>query len=128
MAVVIHFLRLRFKALSQAIHVVMLAEPIVAQPNTGDQMLDQFECYAKVGIGVYDPQLQGVIASRQTEISTILTKALGLALTDPVARYSKQKMERTLRLALGTIIDVRHIADVSLVDMRQRRAQKPPPE
>jgi hypothetical protein len=44
-----------------------------------------------------------------------------------VTRFSKTRMEHTLRLSLGEVLGLSNIASVTLHDLRQRRAKAPVP-
>ncbi|MEP3112496.1 hypothetical protein [Nisaea sp.] len=126
MSLVAHLLRLRLVAVENSIHAVPFPDEIIASPNTGDPKIDKFECLGRVLINVYDTEVADLILANRSRISEALSGALSLAVSDPVTRYSKEKIEHTLRMGLGDLLPLKSVATVSLTELRHRvRSSRP---
>ncbi len=120
MSLVSHLLRLRMVAVENSIYAVPFPDEIVASPNTGDPKIDKFECLGRVLINVYDTEVADLILANRPRIKEALSGALSLAVSDPVTRYSKEKIEHTLRMGLGNLLPLKSISTVSLSELRHR--------
>lgn len=126
MSLLTHLLRLRLVAVANSIHVVPFPDEIVASPNTGDPRIDKFECLGRVLINVYDTEVADLILTNRQRINEALSGALSLAVSDPVARYSKEKIEHTLRMGLGGLLPLKSVSTVNLSALRHRvRSSRP---
>lgn len=123
MSGVAQLLRLRLIHLANSIVQVPFPEEIAAHPQTGDPALDKFECVGRMTINVYDPSLADVILAGREKLKEVLQDALSLAVSDPVTRYSKEKIEHTLRMALAQVLPLDRIAGVTLLNLRHRRTR-----
>lgn len=127
MSVIMHLLRLRMIALANATQVIPFPDEIVAAPNTGDPNVDKFECCGRVAIHVYETEVADLILANRSKIQKSLEAALVLAISDPVVRYSKDKIEHTLRMGLGQLLPLQAISSVTLSELRHRVRSKQPP-
>jgi len=126
MSLLTHLFRLRLMAVENSIHPVPFPDEIVASPNTGDPKIDKFECLGRVIIYVYDTEVADIILANRQRINEALSAALSLAVSDPVARYSKEKIEHTLRMGLGGLLPLKSVSTVSLSELRHRvRSNQP---
>ncbi|WP_193171198.1 hypothetical protein [Nisaea nitritireducens] len=126
MSLVTHLLRLRLVAVENSTHAVPFPDEIVASPNTGDPKIDKFECLGRVLIYVHDTGVADLILANRQRINEALSDALSLAVSDPVARYSKEKIEHTLRMGLGNLLPLKSVSTVSLSELRHRvRSSQP---
>lgn len=126
MSLLTHLLRLRLVAVENSTHAVPFPDEIVASPNTGDPKIDKFECLGRVLIYVYDTEVADIILANRQRIKEALSGALSLAVSDPVTRYSKEKIEHTLRMGLGDLLPLKSVSTVSLSELRHRmRSSKP---
>lgn len=120
MSVIAHLLRLRMVYLANATRPIPFPDEITASPNTGDPKIDKFECVGKVTIYVYDTGIADLILANRSRIQQALCEALVIAISDPVVRYSKDKIEHTLRMGLGKLLPLKSVASVSLSELRHR--------
>ncbi|WP_028465462.1 hypothetical protein [Nisaea denitrificans] len=126
MSVLTHLFRLRMVAVENSIHAVPFPDEIVASPNTGDPRVDKFECLGRVLINVYDTEVADLILANRERIKEALSAALTLAVSDPVSRYSKEKIEHTLRMGLGGLLPLKSVSTVNLSELRHRvRSSRP---
>jgi hypothetical protein len=121
LAVGAHLMRKYMESSRRKWHAIPLPGVVVARTNTGDEILDNFECRARVTIHVYDRRLEEQILPHASEIQVSFAHNLSVLLADPVARYSIARMERALRLALSSLVDPRMINRVELKGMRHFR-------
>ncbi|UUX49561.1 hypothetical protein NUH88_19445 [Nisaea acidiphila] len=128
MSVVAHALRLRMIALAKATQAIPFPDEIVAAPNTGDPSIDKFECVGRVHIHVYENEVADLILANRSRIQQALAAALVIAISDPVVRYSKDKIEHTLRMGLGSLLPLKSISQVTLSELRHRARSMRPPE
>lgn len=120
MSMLAHLLRLRMMAVANSTQAIPFPDQIVASPNTGDIAIDKFECLGKVIINVYDTEVADLILANRPRIKEELSSALSLAVSDPVVRYSKEKIEHTLRMGLGNLLPLKSISSVTLIELRHR--------
>jgi len=128
MAVVAHVLRLRMVAIANATQALPFPDEIVAAPNTGDPTIDKFECVGRVYIHVYENEMVDLILANRPRIKQALASALAIAISDPVVRYSKEKIEHTLRMGLGELLPLKSVSNVTLSELRHRPRPARPPE
>jgi hypothetical protein len=121
-------LKMRVDARTRSITTVRLPDRLVARATAADPVLDKFQCRARVEIDVYSDTLARAIAGNPAGVSDILEKGLEIAISDQVTRYSKARIEETLKLSLGKEFDLLDIAGVTLLDLRQERVVDPPAE
>ena len=113
-------------AVANSTQAIPFPDEIVASPNTGDPTVDKFECLGRVQIYVYDTEVADLILANRPRIKEALSSALSLAVSDPVVRYSKEKIEHTLRMGLGELLPLKSISGVSLSELRHRvRSHRP---
>lgn len=120
MSLLTHLLRLRLVAVENSTHAVPFPDEIVASPNTGDPKIDKFECLGRVLIFVYDTEVADLVLANRQRIKEALSASLSLAVSDPVARYSKEKIEHMLRMGLGDVLPLKNVSNVSLSELRHR--------
>lgn len=120
MSMLTHLLRLRMLAVANSTQAIPFPDEIVASPNTGDPRVDKFECLGRVQIYVYDTEVADLILANRPRIKEALSSALSIAVSDPVVRYSKEKIEHTLRMGLGELLPLKSISGVSLSELRHR--------
>lgn len=128
MSGVAHALRLRMIALANSTQAIPFPDEIVAAPNTGDPNVDKFECVGRVYIHVYEGEVADLILANRSKVRQALEAAMVLAVSDPVVRYSKEKIEHTLRMGLGSLLPLKSISQVTLTELRHRVRSKRPPE
>ncbi|WP_193181907.1 hypothetical protein [Nisaea sediminum] len=128
MSVIAHVLRLRMVAIANAAQALPFPDEIVASPNTGDPSIDKFECVGRVYIHVYENEIADLILANRPRIKQALSAALVIAISDPVVRYSKDKIEHTLRMGLGGLLPLKSVANVTLSELRHRVRSARPPE
>lgn len=120
------FLKIRVDSQCRSITTVQLPERLTARSIGVDPVLDKFQCRARVEINVYSDNLAKTIRDDPASVAETLEYGLKIAISDQVTRYSKAKIEETLKLSLGERFDLLDIADVTLLDMRQERVVDPP--
>jgi hypothetical protein len=118
-AVGAHFLRLRLEALKNAVIVIPLPFRIVVEPPLGDTR-SRFECSCKVALGFDDERPIAPLTQKPDVLKKALENAFIVAVSDPVIRYSKQKMEKTLKVAAMSVLG-EGVSHVEMTDVRQRR-------
>lgn len=128
MSVLAHVLRLRMVAIANAAQALPFPDEIVASPNTGDPSVDKFECVGRVYIHVYENEIADLILANRPRVKQALSSALVIAISDPVVRYSKDKIEHTLRMGLGGLLPLKSVANVTLSELRHRVRSARPPE
>jgi hypothetical protein len=128
MSVLAHVLRLRMVAIANAAQALPFPDEIVAAPNTGDPSVDKFECVGRVYIHVYENEIADLILANRPRVKQALSSALVIAISDPVVRYSKDKIEHTLRMGLGGLLPLKSVANVTLSELRHRVRSARPPE
>ena len=126
MSLLTYLFRLRLVAVDNSIHAVPFPDEIAASPNTGDPRIDKFECLGRVRINVYDTEVADIILANRQRINEALSGALSLAVSDPVTRYSRDKIEHTLRMGLGGLLPLKSVSTVNLSELRHRvRTSRP---
>tara|TARA_R110002012_G_scaffold141637_6_gene299435 strand:+ start:745 stop:1332 length:588 start_codon:yes stop_codon:yes gene_type:complete len=120
MSVLAHALRLRMAAVANSTQAIPFPDEIVAMPNTGDPAVDKFECVGRVLIFVRDTAVADIILANRPQITEALSGALSLAISDPVVRYSKERIEHTLRMGLGNLLPLKSVSAVGLSELRHR--------
>lgn len=120
-----YFLKSRLDAQSRSITTVRLPERLIARTTGTDAVLDKFQCRARVEIDVYSDALARTIQEDPDRVAKVLQNGLQLAISDQITRYSKGKIEETLKLSLGECFDLLDIAGVTLLDLRQERVIDP---
>lgn len=118
-AVAAHFLRLRLEAIRRAAILVPLPNRIVANPPGGDTF-SKFECSCKVTLALDDPKPLEELKLKSDMLETYLQTAFVVAVTDPVIRFSKAKMEHTLKVAAIHVLGP-GVSNVVMSEVRQRR-------
>ena len=126
-AIVTHFLRLRLEAMRKATVVVPLPFRLTVQPS-GD-LVSRFEVSCKVAIALDHDGPAAALIAKQGVLKEVLENAFLVAVTDPVIRFSKQKMEQTLKVAAVHVLGD-GVAFMEITDMRHRRvpAERPKPQ
>lgn len=114
-----HLLRLRMDAMRKAAYMVPLPSRIVANPPGGDAM-SKFECSCVVTLAIDRPEPLQVLKLRLDMLNSALSNAFVVAVTDPVIRYSKVKMEQTLKVAALHVLGD-GVSGVVISDIKQRR-------
>lgn len=134
-ALAAHFLRIRMDAMKKAAYMVALPTRIVANPPGGDAM-SKFECSCQVTLAIDKPEPLQVLKLRLDLLNSALSNAFVVAVTDPVIRFSKAKMEQTLKVAalhvLGDGVSGVVISDIKQrrvpIEQRRKKSQKEPTE
>jgi hypothetical protein len=121
-------LKSRVDARCRSITTVRLAERLIARAVGADPVLDKFQCRARVEIDVYSDDVARAIKSDPSSVIESLESGLEIAISDQITRYSKAKIEETLKLSLGERFDLLDIAGITLLDLRQERVVDPPEE
>ena len=119
LAVVAHFLRLRLEALRSAEFVITLPFRVVANPPGGDNH-SKFECSCAVTLGIDKQEPIDALPNRQDALKHALDNAFVVAVTDPVIRFSKARMEQTLKVAAHHVLG-EGVSGVVISDIKQRR-------
>jgi hypothetical protein len=127
-ACAVMFLKSRVEARARSITTVRLPDRLTARTTGIDPVLDKFQCRARVEIDVYTDELARTIKEDPGTVVEILENGLEIAITDQITRYSKAKIEETLKLSLGERFDLLDIVGVTLLDLRQERVVDPPTE
>ncbi len=125
-AVVAHFLRLRLEAIRRASIMVALPYRIVVNPPNGDTV-SKFECSCQVTLALDHERPLAELKLKSDVLKTFLENAFVVAVSDPVIRFSKQKMEQMLRMAALHVLG-EGVSAVIISEVRQRRVptQKKP--
>ncbi len=118
-ALAAHFMRVRMDAMRKAAYMVVLPTRIVANPPGGDAM-SKFECSCQVTLAIDRPEPLQVLKLRLDLLNNALSNAFVVAVTDPVIRFSKAKMEQTLRVAALHVLG-NGVSGVVISDIKQRR-------
>ena len=126
-ATVAHFLRLRLEAIRRASILVPLPNRVIANPPSGDTF-SRFECSCKVTLALDHERPLAELKLKADILQTFLENAFVVAVTDPVIRYSKAKMEQTLKIAAIHVLGA-GVSGVIISEVRQRRVpnQRPQP-
>ncbi|MEQ8813683.1 MAG: hypothetical protein RLO51_28750 [Thalassobaculum sp.] len=126
-AVVAHLMRLRLEAIRRASILVPLPYAIVTSPPGGDT-LSRFECSCKVTLALDTEHPLVKLKQNPDMLKSYLENAFAVAVTDPVIRYSKAKMEQTLKIAAHYVLGD-GVSGVIMSEVRQRRipVQRPAP-
>ena len=120
-AVLTHGLRVHHSiSLAAAVHIPFPGK-LVAGANSGDPIIDKYDYHCRGTINVSDGGAKGVVRSRSAEMQRALESGLALAVSDPEARYAKQKMERIMRLPLGEVVDLDRITGIEIQHNRAVR-------
>ncbi len=119
-------LKMRVEARCRTITTVRLPGRLTARATGADPVLDKFRCRARVEIDVYTDEMVEAIRQHPEGVVNVLDKGLEIAISDQVTRYSKAKIEETLKLSLGECFDLLDIAGVTLIDLRQERVFEEP--
>ncbi len=117
--VVAHLLRLRLEALRRASILMPLPQRIVTTTPSGD-MFSTFECSCKVTLALDNERPLIRLKQNPELLQSYLENAFSVAVNDPVIRYSKAKMEQTMRIAALHVLG-EGVAGVLLSEVRQRR-------
>lgn len=123
-AVVTHFLRLRLEAIRRASIMVPLPNRVVASPPGGDTF-SKFECSCQVTLALDHERPLAELKLKSDMLQTYLENAFAVAVTDPVIRYSKLKMEQTLKIAALHVLG-EGVSGVIISEIRQRRVPNRP--
>ncbi len=118
-AAVAHFLRLRLEAIRRASILVPLPYVIVTCPPGGDTF-SRFECSCKVTLALDTDRPLVNLKLHPDMLKSYLENAFAVAVTDPVIRYSKAKMEQTLKMAAHHVLGD-GVSGVIMSEIRQRR-------
>ena len=116
-----HFVRMRSEALARAIVMVRFPDAVIAEFRPSDRILDKFVCRAIVSVGVFSLEIADKVEQELLILHADLEKGLSIAITDPVTRYSKAKIEETLKLALGRHLSSSELASVTMHSLKQKR-------
>ena len=127
LALVTHLIRRRSEGLSRRVIKLKFPDEIVAQTLNADSVLEKFECRGWVEINLYGPELEAEIRQDIGPFRDLLEGGLVTAISDPVIRYSKVKIEETLKESLGARVKLSDIASVSLITLSQKRIPVEPP-
>lgn len=114
-------LKLRVDSRCRSIITVRLAQRLTARTTGADPVLDKFQCRAQVEIDVYTQEMAEAIRQHPEGVANVLEKGLAIAIADQMTRYSKARIEETLKLSLGECFDLLDIAGVTLMNVRQER-------
>lgn len=117
-----HFLRLRLQAMRRAALLVPLPFRVVANPPGGD-LMSKFECSCAVTLHLEAPEPLENLKLKREALNQALDNAFVVAVTDPVIRYSKAKMEQTLRVAAHHVLGA-GVSGVTITDIKQRRVPR----
>lgn len=118
-AVTTHFLRIRLEAIRRASILVPLPNRVVTCPPAGDTF-SRFECSCKVTLALDHERPLAELKLKGDMLQTFLENAFAVAVTDPVIRFSKAKMEQTLKVAAIHVLGP-GVSGVIISEVRQRR-------
>lgn len=126
LAVAAHFMRIRLEAARRAAIVIPLPFRIAVEPPIGD-LRSRFEASCNVSIALDSDGPIKALTSKPDVLKRALENAFIVAVTDPVIRFSKQKMEQTLKVAAVSVLG-EGVAYIDMSDVRQRRLPPRPPQ
>jgi hypothetical protein len=125
LSIAAHFLRLRLEASRKAAVIIPLPFRIAIEPPMGD-LTSRFEASCNVAIAFDREEPIRVLTSQPDVLKRALENAFIIAVTDPVIRFSKQKMEQTLKMAAVGVLG-QGVAFLDMSEVRQRRLPPRPP-
>lgn len=125
LSIAAHFVRLRLEASRTAAVVIPLPFRIAIEPPMGD-LTSRFEASCNVAIAFDREEPIRILTSQPDVLKRALENAFVIAVTDPVIRFSKQKMEQTLKLAAVGVLG-QGVAFLDMSEVRQRRLPPRPP-
>ncbi|SDF56647.1 hypothetical protein SAMN05660686_01692 [Thalassobaculum litoreum DSM 18839] len=125
LSIAAHFLRLRLEASRNAAVIIPLPFRIAIEPPMGD-LTSRFEASCNVAIAFDREEPIRVLTSQPDVLKRALENAFIIAVTDPVIRFSKQKMEQTLKMAAVGVLG-QGVAFLDMSEVRQRRLPPRPP-
>lgn len=123
-AVVTHFLRLRLEAIRRASILVPLPRRVIACPP-GSDTFSKFECSCQVTLALDHERPLAELKLKSDILQSFLENAFTVAVTDPVIRFSKLKMEQTLKIAAVHVLGA-GVSGVIISEIRQRRVPNRP--
>jgi|GEM_PF-745082 len=126
LAIGAHFLRVRLEVMRKAAIIIPLPFRIAVEPPIGD-LRSRFEASCSVSLALDDEKPIPALTSKPDVLKTALEKAFVVAVSDPVIRFSKQKMEQTLKVAAVSVLG-QGVSYIEMNDVRQRRLPPRPPE
>lgn len=118
-AVAAHLMRLRLEAIRRASILVPLPYRVVTCPPNGDTV-SRFECSCNVTLALDHERPLVRLKQNPDLLKHYLENAFAVAVTDPVVRYSKAKMEQTLQIAAHHVLGD-GVSGVIMSEVRQRR-------
>ena len=118
-------IRRRLESIRRALIVVPLPYRIVANP-IGSDTISKFEFSCKVSLVFDDEEPLGRLKLKSDALRSLLGNAFLVAVTDPSIRFSKQKIEQTLKVAALHVLG-KGVNGALISDIRQRRVYLPPP-
>jgi len=118
-ALVTHLLRRRLEAVRSATIMVALPFRITVLPPGGDPMA-KYECSCQVTLALDHEGPIAAMEAKQDTLKQALENAFVVAVTDPVIRFSKAKIEQTLKVAAHHILGD-GLSGVVISEVRQRR-------
>lgn len=119
LSIAAHFLRVRLEASRRAAIIIPLPFRITVEPPIGD-LTSRFEASCNVAIALDKEEPVRILTSQPDVLKRALENAFLIAVSDPVIRFSKQKMEQTLKVAAVSILG-EGVAFIDMSDVRQRR-------
>lgn len=119
LSIAAHFLRLRLEAQRRAAIIIPLPFRITVEPPIGD-LTSRFEASCNVAIALDSEEPIRILTNQPDVLKRALENAFIIAVSDPVIRFSKQKMEQTLKVAAISVLGP-GVAFVDMSDVRQRR-------
>lgn len=124
-AVVAHLLRLRLEAIRRASILVPLPYRITVSPTGGDTF-SKFECSCNLTLALDHEKPLGELKLKGDILKTYLENAFMVAVSDPVIRFSKAKIEQTLKSSAYHVLG-EGLSGVIVSELRQRRVPVPRP-
>lgn len=118
-AIVAHLLRLRLEAIRRASILVPLPYRITVNPPGGDTF-SKFECSCKVTLALDHERPLAELKLKGDILRTYLENAFVVAVTDPVIRFSRLKIEQTLKASAYHVLGD-GVSGVLISELRQRR-------
>jgi len=118
-AIAAHFMRRRLEAMRSAAFMLELPFRVVANPPSSDT-ISKFECTCAVTLAIDKEGPLENYRHRQDLLRSALDNAFVVAVTDPVIRYSKARMEQTLKVAAHHVLG-EGVSAVVISDVKQRR-------
>jgi hypothetical protein len=119
LSIAAHFLRLRLEASRRAAVIIPLPFRIAIEPPMGD-LTSRFEASCNVSIAFDKEDPIRVLTSQPDVLKRALENAFVIAVSDPVIRFSKQKMEQTMKTAAVSVLGP-GVAFLEMSNVRQRR-------